>query len=134
MTSSRVSRLVWMAVFLPALWAVAAPAASGFPPITDGERALTQVRGYPGAVAVVLFEKADLRLRDYPREGSPCCSTRRAVSPAPGLTVERHFDVTTHRLGRELYAEIRNLYAQAEKNAAQSLVLVRRYEPRLGRR
>ncbi len=70
MTSSRVSRLVWTAVFLPALWAVAALASSEFPPITDAERALTQVRGYPGAPAVVLFEKADLRLRDYPREGS----------------------------------------------------------------
>ncbi len=41
-----------------------------FPPITDTERALTELPGQPGAPAVVLFEKAEVKLRDYPKEAS----------------------------------------------------------------
>ncbi|MCP4655839.1 MAG: DUF3857 domain-containing protein [bacterium] len=41
-----------------------------FPAISDEERALTEVPGHPGAPAVVLFKRAELRLRDPAREGS----------------------------------------------------------------
>ncbi len=49
-----------------ALWPVDRP----FPAISDEERALTEVPGHPGAAAVVLFKRAELRLRDPAREGS----------------------------------------------------------------
>ncbi len=42
--------------------------AADFPPITDAERALDAVPGQPGASAVVLFKKAELKFQDYPRE------------------------------------------------------------------
>ena len=48
----------------------AAVSAVDFPPITDAERALTELPGQPGAPAVVLFEKADVKLMDYPKEAS----------------------------------------------------------------
>lgn len=41
-----------------------------FPPISDTERALTELPGQPEAPAVVLFEKAEVKLRDYPKEAS----------------------------------------------------------------
>ncbi len=43
-------------------------AARDFPPISDAERALDAVSGQPGAPAVVLFERAELKLLDYPTE------------------------------------------------------------------
>ncbi|MCP4660125.1 MAG: DUF3857 and transglutaminase domain-containing protein, partial [bacterium] len=59
---------------LPLLLALAALAtpvlAYKFPPITEQERALTQVPSDPGAPAVVLFEIAELKIMDYPREVS----------------------------------------------------------------
>ncbi len=45
-------------------------AAADFPPISDAERALDAVPGQPGAPAVVLYEKAELKLLDYPKEVS----------------------------------------------------------------
>ncbi len=45
-------------------------AADDFPPISDAERALEAVPNQPGAPAVVLFKKAELKLQDYPREVS----------------------------------------------------------------
>jgi hypothetical protein len=44
--------------------------ADDFPPISDEERALNTLPGQPGAPAVVLFEQAELKLLDYPREVS----------------------------------------------------------------
>ncbi len=41
--------------------------AAGFPPITDAESAF---KGRPGAPAIVLFKKAELKLMHYPREVS----------------------------------------------------------------
>lgn len=49
---------------------LAAPATADFAPITDAERALTEVPDDPGAPAVVLFKKARLKMMDYPREVS----------------------------------------------------------------
>lgn len=54
--------------------AAAARAKEDFPPVTDAERALTAVEGHPGAPAVVLFEKAELKMQDYPREPSSVLS------------------------------------------------------------
>jgi len=42
----------------------ASAAAQPFPEVTDAERALTAVPGHPDADAVVLFKRAELRLRD----------------------------------------------------------------------
>jgi hypothetical protein len=44
--------------------------AEGFPEVTDVERALTAVAGHPGAPAVVLAKRAELRFRD-PSTGAP---------------------------------------------------------------
>ncbi len=44
--------------------------AADFPPITDAERASGAVSGQPGAPAVVLFKKAELKLQNYPQEVS----------------------------------------------------------------
>ncbi len=57
---------------LVVLAAIAGPvwAADAFPPVTDTERALEKVSWHPTAPAVVLYEKATLKLRDYPREPS----------------------------------------------------------------
>lgn len=52
-----------------AISASAASAAS-FPPVTETERALTEVPGYPHAPAVVLFEKAELRIMDLRHDNS----------------------------------------------------------------
>lgn len=49
---------------------LAVTAAADFPPISDAERALTEVPGQPGAPAAVLFKKAELRFMDYPSEPS----------------------------------------------------------------
>lgn len=43
-------------------------AAEPFPPITDAERALTEVPGQPGAPAVVLFRKAELKIMDMVKD------------------------------------------------------------------
>lgn len=51
-----------------------AGAKEDFPPVTDAERALTAVDGHPGAPAVVLFENAELKMQDYPREPSSVLS------------------------------------------------------------
>ncbi len=44
--------------------------AADFPPITDAEKALTEVPGQPGASALVLFKKGRLRFMNYPTEPS----------------------------------------------------------------
>ncbi len=54
--------------FLCLVFLVLPAKAADFPPITDAERALDVVPGQPGASAVVLFKKAELKLMDYPRE------------------------------------------------------------------
>ena len=52
-----------------ALTSLAIPVgASDFPPITAEERALTDVPFQPGAAAVVLFVKAEVKLMDYPED------------------------------------------------------------------
>lgn len=43
---------------------VAPAVAESFPPVTAEERAMTEVPGQPGAPAVVLFKKAELRIMD----------------------------------------------------------------------
>ena len=51
--------------------AVGSPArAADFPPVTDADRAMTQVAWEPGAPAVVLFKRAKLKLQDYPNDVS----------------------------------------------------------------
>lgn len=49
-------------------WFSSPLAAADFSKITDAERQLTEVPGQPGAPAVVLFEKGELKLLDYPTE------------------------------------------------------------------
>lgn len=44
--------------------------AADFAPITDNERALTEVTGHPSAPAVVLFTRGKLDVMDYPKEVS----------------------------------------------------------------
>ena len=44
--------------------------AADFPPVTDAERALTEVPMQPGAPAVTLFSKAEMRIMDYPKDVS----------------------------------------------------------------
>ena len=44
--------------------------AGGFLPISAEERALTEIPQIPGAPAIVLFKKAEVRLMDYPKEAS----------------------------------------------------------------
>lgn len=48
----------------------AAALAADFPPISDAEQALKEVPNQPGAPAVVLFSKAELKIMDYPKEVS----------------------------------------------------------------
>ncbi len=63
-------RLLFPSLVVLATLAGPAWAADGFPPLTEAERALEQVSWHPTAPAVVLFEKATLKLRDYPSEPS----------------------------------------------------------------
>ena len=44
-------------------------AAQIFTDVTDAERAITEVPGHPGAPAVVLFKRAELRLRRWREAG-----------------------------------------------------------------
>lgn len=45
-------------------------AAADFPPISDAEKALKVVPGQPGAPGVVIFRKAELHFRDYPKDAN----------------------------------------------------------------
>lgn len=63
----RWTAILWLTSMLAASTAFAA---EDFSPITDAERALTEVSGQPGAPAVVLHEKAELKMMDYGREAS----------------------------------------------------------------
>lgn len=64
-------RNFWSAVccLLP-LCAASAAWGATFPPITDAEKNLTELPGQPEAPAVVLFEKAEVKIQDYPKEVS----------------------------------------------------------------
>jgi hypothetical protein len=63
---------------LAAIPAAVASAAS-FPPITDTERALTQAPGFPHAPAVVLFEKAELRIMEIGQDNSSSLDVHRRI-------------------------------------------------------
>ncbi len=52
-----------------ACWAPLA-AAADFPPIADGEKAIQEIAGQPGAPGVVIYRKALLHFRDYGREAN----------------------------------------------------------------
>ncbi len=56
--------------FLCLVFLVLPAQSAGFPPITDAERALDAVPGHPGASALILFEKAELKFMDVMRESS----------------------------------------------------------------
>ena len=64
-TSSLRGALLLTALFLPA-----AVRAADFPPITEAEKALQGVPGQPGAPGVVIFRKAELHFRDYPKDAN----------------------------------------------------------------
>lgn len=53
--------------------------AASFPPVSDAERALAEVPGHPNASAVVLFEKAELRIMDGRQENSSSLDVHRRV-------------------------------------------------------
>ncbi len=66
------------ALILP--WTLASPmAAASFPPISDAERSLTEVSFEPEANAVVLFQRAELRFMDYPKEISSFLEIRTRI-------------------------------------------------------
>ena len=64
------SALVLAAAGAAMLTSGPAARADSFPPITDAERALTEVAFHPGAPAVVLFKKAELKLMDFRKDVS----------------------------------------------------------------
>lgn len=66
----RYRNLVLVVCCLALILAAGMLPAADFPPITEAEKALTELPGQPGAPAVVLFEKAEVRMRDYPKEAS----------------------------------------------------------------
>jgi hypothetical protein len=59
-----------LSLFCLSFLAGAAAPAADFPPISSAERSLTEVPGQPGAPAVVLFSRAELKIMDYPKEVS----------------------------------------------------------------
>lgn len=67
--------------------------AADFAPITDAERALTSVPSDPGAPAVVLYEKARLKLLDYPHD------------VFSSLEVETRIKILTEQ-GKERYSDV----------------------------
>lgn len=65
----RTKRLVSAILFAALIPAVAPSAdAQRFPPISDAERAITAAPRHPDAPAVVLFEKAELKLMDFRKD------------------------------------------------------------------
>lgn len=70
------SRLVLLALLALSF---APPALAALAPITEQERALTAVEGQPGAPAVVLFERAVVKLMDYPRQVSSSLEVERRI-------------------------------------------------------
>lgn len=57
-------------LLITALVLPAAARSADFPPITEAEKALREVAGQPGAPGVVIFRKAELHFRDYPKDAN----------------------------------------------------------------
>ena len=58
------------ALLITALFFPGAAGAADFPSITEAEKALQGVPGQPGAPGVVIFRKAELHFRDYPKDAN----------------------------------------------------------------
>ncbi len=80
-------------------------AGAGFDPITDPERALTRVPWQPDAPAVVLFVKAELKIRDYPQEASSWLDTRMRIK----ILREEGREYAEVAIPHSAYERLRNL-------------------------